>query len=103
MTTIEDVTNNTDFMNFQASISVVGTPIKIESCRLPFALCALRYFVTLEGQSPGNYDQGMKTELCRMFTMAWGINNSSRPNGATEFHTVNTACINAFNARYPDA
>ena len=97
---MSDVINNTDLMNFQASITVVGTPIMLQSCTESFAVCALRYFLLLESQSPGNYDQFAKSELCRMFDMAWGINNSA--NGGS-YNDVCTACGIAFNARYPDA
>ena len=97
---MSDVTNNTDLMNFQASITVVGEPIALQSCTEPFACCALQYFLELESQSPGNYNQFAKSELCRMFVMAWGINNSAHNE---HYNDVVANCEAAFNARYPDA
>ncbi|MDC3332864.1 hypothetical protein OAV62_01340 [bacterium] len=96
---IDDVSNNTDLMNFQASISVPNTGIMVETCTEAFASKCLVLFLELEGQSPGSYNQWAKERLCTMFTLAWGINNSDDSGWAT----VQANCLSAFDVRYPDS
>jgi hypothetical protein len=87
---MQDVIDNTDLQNFQATMSVV-----IQSCREPFAVKTLQYFLQAEA---GNHSQWLKNTLIQHFQMAWGNSNAGQE------HTIVDAAFaviaNAVEARY---